>query len=430
MKRKSWSPRKPWVAIFLSLIAMSGMAVSASAQSLDVAVLWGGTILDGFARAANRFEELHPGIEIQVRAVNDQAVQVAIAAGSPPDVRVGVNAGVIHAWAKQGMLQPLTPFIEKDEVIKQTTYIPIAWENATVDGEYYGLPLHPTGGIFFWNKRHFEEVAIDPDRAPRTIAELDDANLKLTRYNAENELLNAGVLPYEFYFYGNALTLWGLSFGWNGIWDSETKRYHLNQPALVEAAEWLRGHWERLPSSVTRNRLTGNNFSQWFANGNLSMAAGGPGLYSFVMDASDPFPVGISYVPSLTGEQRGPVAVWQGGVPNGAANPDLAYEFLRYLSADPEGSLLWAEGSGLVPSNLDSTMWDVMRRDQGPLYEMALVHATATVSEVQGPVEYRRPWMDEALARIFEGQSPQAVLQEAERALNAHATATLEQWSR
>jgi len=64
-------------------------------------------------------------------------------------------------------------------------------------GRLYGVPSTPATTGLYWNKALFRAAGLDPERPPRTIAELDDYARKLTRTERDGRITQIGFLPTE-----------------------------------------------------------------------------------------------------------------------------------------------------------------------------------------------------------------------------------------
>ena len=68
---------------------------------------------------------------------------------------------------------------------------PALHANAVVDGELYGVPFHNSTPLLYYNVDHFKEAGLDPDKPPRTWAELVDAAKKLTKREGDRSRAGA-----------------------------------------------------------------------------------------------------------------------------------------------------------------------------------------------------------------------------------------------
>lgn len=116
------------------------------------------------------FAEKYPYIKVKHEAMaegNDRQVfMTAMAGGQGPDAYQSAHFPIIGDWIKQGLALDLSEYwanyADKDK------FIASAMEYATVDGKVYGLPYSMYVMGLFYNKDHFTDAGLDPEKAPAT----------------------------------------------------------------------------------------------------------------------------------------------------------------------------------------------------------------------------------------------------------------------
>ncbi len=98
--------------------------------------------------------------------------------------------------------------------------------------------------ILFWNKQHFKEAGLDPEKGPATIAELDAMAQKLTRENA-GQLDRLAMKPWDVYGIGNSLQGWSYAMG-GQFYDEQKDELTFTHPRVLRAAEWMADWAKRL----------------------------------------------------------------------------------------------------------------------------------------------------------------------------------------
>ena len=66
---------------------------------------------------------------------------------------------------------------------------------APIAGDVWAVPSTPTTTAFYWNKDLFRAAGLDPEKPPRTLAELVAMSKKLTLRDAAGNLTQVGFLP-------------------------------------------------------------------------------------------------------------------------------------------------------------------------------------------------------------------------------------------
>jgi ABC-type glycerol-3-phosphate transport system substrate-binding protein len=123
----------------------------------------------------------HPDIQIEIIFegwMDGRAKALKeVAAGNP---RNGVlNFGSwTGEFAKMGVLEPVDDYVaaweDKDRIPDSF------WEAVSLDGHIYGMPHYSTATVMHWNKDHFVEAGLDPEKPPTTYHELLEYAKKLT----------------------------------------------------------------------------------------------------------------------------------------------------------------------------------------------------------------------------------------------------------
>ena len=109
--------------------------------------------------------------------------QAAANAGKPPAV-VLMSANFVLDLKLAGDIVSLEPMIKAEGTDKAKfldDFWPAVHANAIVDGDLYAIPFQNSTPLLYYNKEHFKEAGLDPEKPPQTWAELVDAAKKLTK---------------------------------------------------------------------------------------------------------------------------------------------------------------------------------------------------------------------------------------------------------
>src|SRR5262249_40146581 len=130
----------------------------------------------------------------------------ALAAGSPPATATLAPAQVTN-WSATGLLQAVGDLFKRDKLDSADFPAPL-WQNMNFTGKTWFLPLYANADfILHWNKAHFRDVGLDPEKGPETIDALDRLIPQLTReQGADFERL--GMEPWNLYGSGNTFQAW------------------------------------------------------------------------------------------------------------------------------------------------------------------------------------------------------------------------------
>jgi len=131
-------------------------------------------VVDDFNRSQSRI-----WVEYQAVSVYQQKTLIAIAGGDPPDI-AGLLAADIVDFAEKNALIPLDDFMHGSSLLRED-FLPTFWDMGVHRGHVWATVSVPIVVGLHWNKDLFEKAGLDPERPPRTIAELDAFGEKLTR---------------------------------------------------------------------------------------------------------------------------------------------------------------------------------------------------------------------------------------------------------
>jgi multiple sugar transport system substrate-binding protein len=182
------------------------------------------------------FQEIYPGIKVENDVGNcpplleKQTTQVA--AGAPPNVMM-IRGGGLAFFADQKKIDPLDDLMARDKIEKSWFY-ETELKTRMHQGKVYGLP-NVTGGanfMLFYNTKLMEKAGLDPNKPPKTWQDVDamvEPVKKAGLLTWDPFKANASQTAHEIFTYQNG----------GRYWDDDIKKIRWNEPAGVEAAEWL-----------------------------------------------------------------------------------------------------------------------------------------------------------------------------------------------
>jgi raffinose/stachyose/melibiose transport system substrate-binding protein len=106
-------------------------------------------------------------------------------AGQGPTIIWGWGGGGLRDYVKNDQVEDLTSFFSENAAVKDRLF-PSSFEAATVDGKVYAMPAETvTPIVFYWNKKVFDKVGVQPP------ASWDDIMALVPKFNA------AGIAPFS-----------------------------------------------------------------------------------------------------------------------------------------------------------------------------------------------------------------------------------------
>lgn len=300
---------------------------------VDYWEVWSGFERDAMQSLVDEFNASQDRIFVNFLSVSqmERKLMLATAGGNPPDV-AGIRSADLALFAENGALTPLNAYAAEYGIVP-SDYLPVIWEQLGMHGVWWALPTTPGNTALHWNKQLFREAGLDPERPPRTIAELEEFNNRITRFNERGQIEVLGHLPAE---PGWWMDMWGVWFG-GQLWDGE-ETILADAPANQAAAAWLATYPERFDAKklVDFQTMSGNFASPEnpFFRGRVAMVLQGPWMYNFIQNfAPKDFDWGVAPFPAATEDDYG-VSVTESNmvvIPKGADHPDEAFEFIAWL---------------------------------------------------------------------------------------------------
>jgi ABC-type sugar transport system permease subunit/ABC-type glycerol-3-phosphate transport system substrate-binding protein len=284
-------------------------------------------VVDDFNRAQDRvFVEY-----VSVSGIRTKTL-IATAGGDPPDL-AGLDNEMVDDFADKNALLPLDDFAEGTSIV-ESRYLPVYWDMVHYRGHLWALPTAPVLGALHWNKDLFRQAGLDPEKPPRTIAELDDYAKRLTRRNEVTGRLEImGFLHSE---PGHWPQIWGYFFG-GTLWDG-SDRLTFDSPANIRAYEWVQSYAKEYgPAELQTLRSSFGPVSSAqnaFLSGKVAMALQAIWMASLIAAYNPKMQWGAAPFPSV-GEGAPPIALASADVlviPRGARHPREAFAFLAYLA--------------------------------------------------------------------------------------------------
>ncbi|PNR92519.1 ABC transporter substrate-binding protein [Petrotoga sp. 9PWA.NaAc.5.4] len=312
------------------------------------------------------FNERNPNIQVEIILVPGSETEAtklmtAIAGGTGPDVYY-LDRFTVAQRAYYQQLEPLGKYLEQigiDIESLKKQYVDFAIEECIWNETLYALPWDTDARVLYYNKKHFKEAGLDPEKPPKTIEELDEYADKLTK-KAGNRYLRIGFVPWV----GQG---WPYTWGWafdGEFYDPENQKLIFAEDEnIIKSLEWQKTYADKYGIkeleaffSAFGMSFTGANVGSAapidpFLQGQLSMRIDGNWLLAQIRElAPKDFEYGIAPIPYP--EELGQSTTWAGGwslvIPKGAKHPKEAAEFIHYMAT--EGQIKYAVDTAHLPT--------------------------------------------------------------------------------
>ncbi len=275
------------------------------------------------------FEAANPGAEVEWLDKKGPELpsfyQTQLAAGTPPDV-INTQGALWLEYAASGALMDLTPLLAREAELKSrfnADYL----SNWTYEGRNWMVPFYITKTLLFWNKPMFQRAGIAGP--PQSFDALLDAAGKMASADTTGFL----TLNFDWLY-------WPL-FAANGVelLTPDLRRPAFNTPKAAEVVERL----ARASESGAVNKISWTG--RWvepngaFAAGNVGMLHAHSPAYFFVKGQGPWVNADTLGVAQFPGNFSTPNSHGL-GVSKGSRNPELAWAFIKHITADAQAAEL------------------------------------------------------------------------------------------
>jgi multiple sugar transport system substrate-binding protein len=292
----------------------------------------------------------------------------AVTAGTPPAL-TELPPGAMRQWEASSVLASVDDLFKRDK-LSQNDFPPAMWKIMSYANKVWFLPGSEANAdfILFWNKQHFREVGLDPEKGPTTIAELDSMAQKLTR-ESNGEYQRVAMKPWDVYGIGNSLQGWSYAMGAQ-FYDEKADQLTFTNPRVLRAVEWMtdwakRLGYDRVQQFQTSVAVQGLHF---FGTGRLSIAPLVSVNLLSVLKNDPNMQIGAGPMPGEPPGKTGAVAMggWVVGAPSGGKQREEAWDALKHIGVSDEGTMAIARRGG-IPGYLKSPGLAELSKD--PLFK-------------------------------------------------------------
>jgi ABC-type glycerol-3-phosphate transport system substrate-binding protein len=308
------------------------------------------------------FQRANPGAEVEWLDKKGPELppfyQTQLAAGTPPDV-INTQGALWLEYAANGALMDMTPRLAAEPDVK-ARFNPGYLSNWMLEGKNFMLPFYITKTLLFYNKTMFQRAGLSGP--PQSFDDILNFAGKL----AQGESTGFLTLNFDWLY-------WPL-FAMNDVklLTPDLKRPAFNTPKAVEVVEKL----TRASDSGAINKISWTG--RWvepngaFAAGNVGMLHAHSPAYFFVRGQGNwvnADTLGVAHAPGFfsTPNSHGL------GVSRGSRNPDLAWAFLKHVTANAQAGQLATQRRILTGNTaVDQALLNSLRTED------ALVHAVLT----------------------------------------------------
>lgn len=320
------------------------------AQDVREVTFWtsrGEPELTALKQIVQNFNDEHADINVTLSQIPPTAVtdvtrlMTAVRGGTGPDVYM-LDRFIVAQRAADGLLQDLSPYMNGEDMLGN--YLEFARNEAMFGDLPYALPFDTDVRALYYNIDMLETAGVDvseldPENGPVTLARVGELAAEVDERNAQGNYVTMGFIPW---FEQGWHYTYGFDFG-GEFYDAASCRVTPTNEQVVAAFQYVYDYAaEKGPQQVQafRQAFTRADLPPQqnpFISGQLAMIISGGYMIGNMARYAPDTNYGITYIPVA---QEGDESVtWAGGwslvMPQGAKEPESAFEFMRYIAGEP-----------------------------------------------------------------------------------------------
>lgn len=183
----------------------------------------------------------HPWIKVnnavQTWDRRDERVLTALAGGNPPQVMMVTRVELVR-FASEGLITPITKYVKARNIDVNSLFYPAEIATMWWKGELYSMPNPTAGGetsMVQTNKDIFAKAGLDPEKPPKTWAEVEQFGKSMTKKAATGAIEQMGA---DIGTSGAAWVGWLYANGGEYL-NEDLSKVIFNGPEGVETLEWM-----------------------------------------------------------------------------------------------------------------------------------------------------------------------------------------------
>lgn len=298
--------------------------------------VWTGFEMEVMRDVVKRFNESQDRIYVEIISISqlEQKLLISTSGGNPPDI-ASLSAEFIPYFAQKNALRPLDGYTERAG-IDAADYIDVFWDMGQYEGYTWALPIMGTCVAWHYNRSHFLEVGLDPEKPPVTLAELEALESKLNILKGD-QVVRLAFLPST-----SVPDWWPYCWPWffgGELWNGSDK-LTLTSPECIEAYEWVAALPTRINPDLVRPLRAG--FGNLFASpqnpflaGKLSSIFQGTWMANFVEKYAPEIQFEVAPMPVKDPKYYG-TTIAEGDmifIPAETSHPAESFEFIKYVAS-------------------------------------------------------------------------------------------------
>jgi multiple sugar transport system substrate-binding protein len=303
------------------------------------------------------FHAKNPKITVNIKSgQDDDKMKQAISAGQPVDVGLSYSTDIVGTFCSKKAWRDLGEYIKRDD-IDVNNFPPVVRDYTQYKGTRCAMPMLSDAYGLFYNTDLLKAAGYTAP--PKTMTELADMAIKLTKLDAKGNIVQAGFVP-KLGFYEN--TVGHLGPAWGAQWFKDGAPQIGTDPGWAEMLTWQKAlvdkfgiaKWEKFTAGLGDEFQPDNAFHK----GKVAMIIDGEFRTAFVKDQAPKIKFGTAPVPTADNHPElygsGYVSGNIIGIGRGSKSPEAAWQLIKYLSTDTDAILKLSDGLRNVPTTQEA----------------------------------------------------------------------------
>ncbi len=320
---------------------------------------------DTLKAMVDTWNKANPDIQAQFVQVPGSETDVAklmtaVRGGTGPDVYF-LDRFTTAQRAASGVLEDLTPMIQKTDPNLASRYVGYAWGETQLKGKTYALPFDTDSRVLYYNKdmikaAGYDPAIMDPKNGPLTLDQVADMARKLTKTDANGAYTQVGFIPYDTTYSQGWHYTWGFDFG-GKFADLAAGKVTPTDAGIVKAFQFLKD-WaaamgpQKVQTFISTYAPPNNPPQQHpFLIGKVAMMVSGDWVLNSIRQYAPNLQYGVTYIPVPNKGDK--PSTWAGGwslvIPTGSKHPAEAFKFMSWMCG-PEGQKMYTTGTLHLPT--------------------------------------------------------------------------------
>jgi len=303
-------------------------------------------ILEAQQKAIAQFEKENPNVKVNVTvfpiADYRNKLLVSVQSGKTPDMAT-LDQIWVAEFAASGAIIPLDDYITKSGV-KAADFFPGAWASNVWGGKTWGIPLNnDVWEQMYFNKKMFKDAGLDPEKPPKTWADLLKACKALTKAPDQYGIASMG--PSEW----SAVIMDSFIYSNGGrVLTEDGMKAAINSPEAIEALQFYKDQ-EACSAPGTNNRVEAEAVGL-FTAGKAAIVFVGSWQQDTFKSSKIDWGIAMMPTPKEGGTFHGTLGGWNMAIFAKSPHPNETWAYVKFLTGkEPQKTV-----NSLIPARLDA----------------------------------------------------------------------------